>query len=106
MDRMAVQVARLTRVVHAAGFGQSCLTRGFLEEKGAEGNLTVVGGGRHRNGERPATRFNFGGYLLPTTRGSGGGETKAGMALDAVENGCDVGASYRSESDGRRAVKE
>jgi hypothetical protein len=72
MDRTAAQAACLTGVVHAVGFGQSCSLRGFLEEKGAEGNLTVVGGGRHRNGERPATRFNIGGYSLPTTRVSGG----------------------------------
>jgi hypothetical protein len=103
MDRTA---AHLTGVVHAAGFGQGCSPRGFLEEKGAEGILTVVGGGRHRKGERSATRSNSGGYSLPTTRGSGGGETKARMALDAVEYDRDVGAFYRSGSEGRRAVKE
>jgi hypothetical protein len=60
--------------------------------KGAEGNLTVVGGGRHGNGARPAMSFNNGGYLLSTTRGSGWEETKVG----AVESGRGVGAFYRS----------
>jgi hypothetical protein len=70
--------------------------------KGAEGNLTVVGGGRHGNGARPAMSFNNGGYLLSTTRGSGWEETKVG----AVESGRGVGAFYRSGNGGRRAVKE
>jgi hypothetical protein len=58
VDRTA---AHLTGAVHAAGFGRGGSPRGVLEEKGAEGLLTVVGGGRHRKGERPATRSNPGG---------------------------------------------
>jgi hypothetical protein len=93
-------------VVCAAGFGHDCSPRGLLEEKGAEGNLTVVGGGRHRNGARLATSFNGGGYLLSSTRGSGRGEMKVGAALDAVESGQGVGAFYRSGNSGRWAIKE
>jgi hypothetical protein len=53
------------RVHRPRGGGGS--TRGLLEEKGAEGNLTMVRGGRPGNGARSATRFNGGGYLLSTT---------------------------------------
>jgi hypothetical protein len=70
-----------------AGSGHGCSPRGLLEEKGAEGNPTVVGGGRHGNGARPATSFNGGGYLLSTTRCPGQGEMEVGAALDAVESG-------------------
>jgi hypothetical protein len=70
--------------------------------KAAEGNLTVVGGGWHGNGARPAMSFNNGGYLLLTTRGLGWEETKVG----AVESGRGIGAFYRSGNGGRRAVKE
>jgi hypothetical protein len=89
-----------------AGSGHSCSPRGLLEEKGAEGNPTVVGGGRHGNGARPATSFNGGGYLLSTTRCPGQGEMEVGAALDAVESGRGVGAFYRLGNSGRRAVKE
>jgi hypothetical protein len=61
-----VQVACLTGVVHAAGSGHDCLPQGLQEEKGAEGNLTEVGGGRHGNGARPVTSFNGGGSTHPT----------------------------------------
>jgi hypothetical protein len=40
--------------------------RKHLEKEGTEGNLTEVGGGRHGNGARPATRFNGGGSTHPT----------------------------------------
>jgi hypothetical protein len=106
VDRTAARVACLTRVVRAAGSGHDCSQRGLLEEKGGEGNLTVVGGGRHGNRARPATSFNGGSYLLSTTRGSGQGETKVGAALDAVESGRGIGAFYRSRNGRRRAVKE
>jgi hypothetical protein len=89
-----------------AGFGRSCSPQRLLEEKGAERNLTVVSGGRHGNGARPATSFNGGGYLLSTTRGSGRGETKVRAALDAVESGRGVWPFYRSGNGGRRVVKE
>jgi hypothetical protein len=78
------------------GMGMERGPQGLLEEKGAEGNLTVVGDGRHENGARLATSFNGGGYLLSTTRGSRRGETKVGEALDAVESVRGVGAFYRS----------
>jgi hypothetical protein len=101
-----VRAARLAEVVRAADFGHGCSPRGLLEEKGAEGNLTVVGGGRHGNGARPATSFNGGGYLLSTTRGSGRGEMKVGAALDAVESSRDVGPFYMSGNGGRQAVRK
>jgi hypothetical protein len=75
------------RTASLVGFGHGCSPRGLLEEKGAKGNLTVVGGGRHRNGVRLATSFNGSGYLLSMTGGSGRGEMKVGAALDAVESG-------------------
>jgi hypothetical protein len=87
MDWAAARAARLAGVVRAASSGRGCSPRGLLEEKGAEGNLTVVGGGRHENGARPTMSFNGGGYLLSMTRGSGWGETKVGVPLDAVESG-------------------
>jgi hypothetical protein len=58
VDRTA---AHLTGAVRAAGFGRGGSPRGVREEKGAEGLLTVLGGGRHREGERPAARSNTGG---------------------------------------------
>jgi hypothetical protein len=106
VDWAAAHLARLAGVVGAAGSGHDCSPRGLLEEKGAEGNLTVVGGGRHGNGARLTTSFNGGGYLLSTTRGSRKGETKVGAALDTVESGRGVGAFYRSGNSGRWAVKE
>jgi hypothetical protein len=60
-----VRAARLTGVVRAAGSGYDYLPRGLQEEKGAEGNLTEVGGGRHENGARPAMSFNGGGSTHP-----------------------------------------
>jgi hypothetical protein len=71
VDRVAAWACRLTGVVHAASFGHGCSPQGLLEENGAEGNLTVVGGGRHGNEARSAMSFNGGGYLLSTTRGLG-----------------------------------
>jgi hypothetical protein len=106
VDRAAAWAACLTRVVCVAGSGHGCLPRGLLEEKGAEGNLTVVGGGRYRNGVRPATSFNGCGYLLLTTRGSGQGEMKVGAALDVVESGQGIGDFYRTGNSERWAVKE
>jgi hypothetical protein len=106
VDWAVSRTACLTGVMRAAGSGHGCSSRGLLEEKGAEGNLTVVGGARHGNGVRPATSFNGGGYLLSTTRGSGWGETKVGAALDAVESGQGVGAFYRSGNGGRWAINE
>jgi hypothetical protein len=106
VDRAAAPVAHLAEVLHVASSGHGCSLRGLLEEKGAEGNLTVVGGGWHGNGARPATSFNGGGYLLSTTRGSGRGEMKVGAALDAVESARGVGAFYRSGNGRRRVVKE
>jgi hypothetical protein len=106
MDQTVARVARLAGVVHAAGFGHDCSLQGLLEESGDEGNLTLVGGGRHGNGARPATSFNGGGNLLLMTRGSGWGEMKVGMDLDAVESGRGVGAFYMSGNSGRQAVKE
>jgi hypothetical protein len=73
--------------------------------RGGLGVLTMVGGGRHGDGARPAMSFNDGGYLLSMTRGSRWGEMKVGVALDVVESGRGVGAFYRSRNDGRRAVK-
>jgi hypothetical protein len=66
---------------------RGALVHRLQEEEGAEGNLTVVGGGRHGDGARPATSFNSDGYLLSMTRGLGQGETKFGAALDTVESG-------------------
>jgi hypothetical protein len=94
------------RTASLIGFRHGCSPRGLLEEKGAKGNLTVVGGGRHRNGVRLATSFNGGSYLLSMTGGSGRREMKVGAALDAVESGRGVGAFYRSGNGGRRPVKE
>jgi hypothetical protein len=105
-NQTAARAARLTRVVRVASSGHGCSPRGLLDEKGAEGNLTVVGGGWHGNGARPVTCFNGGGYLLSTTRGSGRGEMKVGAALDAVESGRGIGAFYRSGNCGRWVVKE
>jgi hypothetical protein len=104
VDRTAARAACLTGVVHTAGSGHGCSPRGLLEEMGAEGNFTVVGGGRHRNGAMPAMSFDGGGYLLSMTSGSGWGEAKVGVALDAVESGRGIGAFYMSGNDGRRAV--
>jgi hypothetical protein len=106
VDRAAAWAACLNRVVCAADSGHGYLPRGLLEEKGAEGNLTVVGGGRHRNGARPATSLNGGGYLLSTIRGSGRGEMKVGAALDVVESGQGIGAFYRTGNGERWAVME
>jgi hypothetical protein len=102
VDRAAVRTACLAGVVRVAGSGHCCSPRGLLEEKGAEGNLTMVGGGWHGSGASPAMGFNDGGYLLSMTRGSGRGE-KVGAAL---ESGRGVGAFYRSGNSGRRAIKE
>ncbi len=41
------------------------LPQKHLEKEGTEGNLTEVGGGRHRNGTRLAMSFNDGGSTLP-----------------------------------------
>jgi hypothetical protein len=54
------------RLASDAGLGDS--PRGILEEKGAEGNLTIVGGGRHGDGARPAMSFNSGSDFLLTMR--------------------------------------
>jgi hypothetical protein len=40
--------------------------RKHLEKEGTEGNLIEVGGGRHRNGARPAMSFNSGGSTHST----------------------------------------
>jgi hypothetical protein len=85
------------RVHRSRGGGGSPIHRGpnssvggMPHRSGARGrllHLTVVGGGRHENGVRLVTSFNGGDYLLSMTRGSGRGETKVGVALDAVESG-------------------
>jgi hypothetical protein len=106
VDWAAARAACLTGVVHVADSRHGCSPRGLLEEKGSQGNLSMVSGGRHRNVARPATSFNDGGYLLSTTRGLGKGETKVGASLDVVESGQGVGAFYRSGNSGRWAVKE
>jgi hypothetical protein len=105
MDRPWGRTERLSDLGRSAAPVNGSLLPVREKEEAVWGVLTMVGGGRHGDGVRPAMSFNDGGYLLSMTRGSRWGEMKVGVALDVVESGRGVGAFYRSRNDGRRAVK-
>jgi hypothetical protein len=106
MDRPWGRIERSSDLGRSAAPVNGSLPPVREREEEVWGVLTVVGGGRHGDGARPVTSFIGGGYLLSMTRGSGRGETKVGVALDAVESGRGVGAFYGSVNGERWAVKE